>query len=67
MSKNLGTLDRAIRIIVGLVLLSLIVVGPRTAWGWIGLVPIITAFAGSCPLYKVLGISTAQREAGHHA
>jgi hypothetical protein len=67
MSKNLGALDRAIRIIIGLVLLSLIVVGPRTAWGWIGLVPLITAFAGLCPLYRVLGISTVERPTGHHA
>lgn len=66
MSKNIGNLDRTIRIIVGLVLLSLTVVGPRTAWGWIGLVPIITAFAGYCPLYKVLGVDTTERPAGHH-
>lgn len=67
MSKNLGNVDRVIRIIVGLVLLALTVVGPRTMWGWIGLVPIVTALFGYCPLYKVLGISTVERAAGHHA
>ena len=67
MSKNIGAVDRAIRIVLGLVLLSLTVVGPRTAWGWIGLVPLITAFAGFCPLYRVLGISTSERPTSGHA
>lgn len=55
---NVGKLDRAIRIILGVVLLALVFVGPQTPWGWIGLVPLITGFIGFCPLYKILGINT---------
>jgi len=56
MKKNIGTLDEAVRIVVGLVLLSLVFLGPRTPWGWIGVVPLITAFVGFCPLYAVCRI-----------
>ena len=42
MSRNEGTVDRVLRVIVGLVLVSLVFVGPKTAWGWIGVVPILT-------------------------
>lgn len=60
MSHNEGTLDRVIRIIVGLVLLSLVFVGPQTPWGWIGLVPLVTGLIGTCPIYSVLGIRTCK-------
>ena len=56
--KNEGTIDRALRVILGLVVLSLVFVGPQTAWGWVGLVPLVTGLVGFCPLYSVLGIST---------
>lgn len=56
--KNVGTVDRVLRVIVGLVLLSLVFVGPRTAWGWIGVVPLLTGLSGFCPLYPLLGMST---------
>jgi len=55
---NVGTPDRAIRVVLGLALLSLIVIGPHTAWGWIGVVPLITGILGWCPAYSILGIST---------
>jgi hypothetical protein len=58
MPRNEGTLDRALRIIAGLILLSLVFVGPQTAWGWIGLVPLATGLVGYCPLYRLLGINT---------
>jgi len=51
MKPNVGSLDKAVRIVVGLVLVSLVFVGPRTPWGWIGVVPLITGFSGFCPLY----------------
>jgi len=57
-AKNEGSIDRALRIVVGIVLLSLVFVGPHTALGWIGLVPLLTGILGSCPLYSLLGIST---------
>ena len=56
--KNAGTIDRAIRIVLGLGILSLAFVGPRTPLGWIGIVPVATGLIGYCPLYSVLGIKT---------
>ena len=58
MSKNEGTLDRALRVILGLVLLSLVFVGPQTMWGLVGLIPLVTGLVGVCPVYSVLGIKT---------
>lgn len=58
MSRNEGTLDRALRIILGLVLLSLVFVGPQTNWGWVGIIPLATGLLGSCPLYSILGLNT---------
>lgn len=58
MTKNMGTADRAIRVIIGLVLLSLVFIGPQTAWGFIGIIPLATAAIGNCPLYSILGIKT---------
>lgn len=60
MTANVGAIDRTIRILVGLVLLSLVFVGPQTAWGWIGLVPLLTGLAGRCPPYALLGINTCR-------
>ncbi len=59
-TKNEGNADRAIRILVGLGLLSLTVVGPRTMWGLVGIVPLATGLVGSCPIYKILGVSTCK-------
>ena len=56
--KNEGTLDRILRAIVGLAVLSLCVIGPQTLWGLVGLVPLLTGLLGFCPLYKILGLST---------
>lgn len=58
MTRNAGTLDRAARIILGLILLSLTVIGPKTMWGLVGLIPLLTGLAGSCPLYTILGLNT---------
>ncbi len=55
---NEGTVDRAIRVVVGLVLLSLVFVGPATPWGLVGLVPLLTGIVGFCPLYRLFGIDT---------
>ncbi len=57
-STNVGGIDRVLRVIVGLVLLSLVFVGPKTYWGLIGLIPLITAAIGSCPLYSIIGVSS---------
>ena len=58
MSRNEGTVDRVLRVIVGLVLVSLVFIGPKTAWGWVGLVPILTGLVGYCPAYKLIGLNT---------
>lgn len=56
--KNVGSVDKVIRIILGLVLLALVFVGPQTPWGWIGIIPLATGLIGFCPLYSVFGINT---------
>lgn len=61
MNKNIGTVDKSIRIFIGLVLIALVFVGPQTALGWIGLPVILIALFGWCPLYKVLGINTCKQ------
>lgn len=58
MLTNEHAIDRIVRVVIGLVLLSLVFVGPKTLWGIIGVVPLVTGAIGFCPLYKLLGFST---------
>jgi hypothetical protein len=60
MQRNVGTLDRIVRVILGLGLLSLFVIlAPPLHWlGLIGVVPLLTAAIGNCPLYSIIGVST---------
>lgn len=60
MTVNMGSTDRIVRAIVGIVLLALVFVGPQTAWGWLGVVPLATAAMGNCPAYSLLGIKTCR-------
>lgn len=60
--RNMGVTDRTIRGAIGLVLISLVFVGPQSVWGWIGLVPLATAVVGFCPAYSPLGLSTCRTE-----
>ena len=62
MKKNVGSLDRGARIVVGLVLIALVFVGPKTPWGWIGLLPLTTGIIRWCPAYLPLGLRTCPRE-----
>jgi len=55
---NEGTIDRVIRVILGLGLIALVFVGPQTPFGWIGVVPLVTGLSGFCPLYRLLGLRT---------
>ena len=55
---NEHPLERGLRVLLGIGLLSLAFVGPRTPWGYLGLVPLATGLLGSCPLYTLLGLST---------
>ena len=60
MKRNVGTVDRVLRTVVGIAVLSLVVLveGPARWWGLIGLVPLVTGLAGACPLYFLLGFNT---------
>lgn len=62
--KNVGNADRIIRVIIGLGLLSLLIIlnGNMKFLGLLGLIPIITALIGFCPLYKLLGIKTLSKK-----
>lgn len=65
--RNEGTVDRVVRVVLGLGLLSMLAVGPVPGWGLaglIGVVPLATAALGSCPLYTLFGISTCPVKAG---
>ena len=57
---NVGGIDRILRIVVGLVLLALVFVGPRTPWGLLGVVPLVTGLFRICPLYSLLGLRTCK-------
>ena len=64
MLHNAGIIDRLSRILLGIALLSLVFIGPRTPWGYFGIVLLLTGLAGWCPLYSLVGISTCP---GGHA
>ncbi|RMG27699.1 MAG: DUF2892 domain-containing protein [Gammaproteobacteria bacterium] len=66
MQKNVGGIDRALRILIGIALIAIVFVGPKTPWGWIGVIPLATALIGWCPLYSLLGIKTC-KECGSSA
>lgn len=59
---NVGSLDRLLRIVVGIVLIALVFVGPKTPWGWVGLVPLLTGLFSTCPLYSLIGVNTCPRK-----
>lgn len=62
MKGNVGTIDRALRILAGIALLGWASMG-GPVWAWIGLVPLATGLMGFCPLYRLLGICTTRRRA----
>lgn len=59
--RNEHDLERVGRVVLGLAILALAFVGPRTPWGYLGLIPVATGLLGSCPLYTLLGVSTCPR------
>ena len=60
--RNEHPLERLARVVLGLAVLSLVVVGPKTPWALLGLVPLLTGLLGSCPLYTLLGVSTCRAD-----
>lgn len=61
MKLNIGSVDRALRIIAGIVLIALAATGTVGWWGWLGVVPLLTGVFRFCPLYTLLGINTCPR------
>jgi len=59
-TTNVGSADRVIRIILGIVLIALTLTGTIGLWGWIGVVPLVTAFLKFCPAYAIFGLKTCQ-------
>jgi hypothetical protein len=60
MKKNVGSVERVIRVIAGIAILSLAFVGPQSPWAYLGIIPLVTGLMGSCPAYALLGISTCK-------
>jgi len=58
MNRNIGTIDRVLRILVGVVLIALTVNGTIGWWGWLGVIPLLTGLVRTCPAYSVLGVNT---------
>lgn len=61
---NESTLDRGVRVLLGIALLSLVFVGPKSLFGLVGIVPLATGLLGSCPLYTLFGISSCPMKKG---
>lgn len=62
--RNEHRVERVVRVVAGLAILSLYFIGPRSPWALLGLVPLATGLLGSCPLYTVLGVSTCPLDEG---
>ena len=62
MTKNIGNIERIIRIVGGLVLIALAATNTVGVWGWVGLVPLATGLTGWCPPYSLLGINTCKNK-----
>jgi len=61
MVKNIHSIERVVRVLVGLAVISLVFIGPQSPWGWLGLIPVATGLIGWCPPYAMLGISTCRK------
>lgn len=61
MIPNVGTFDRVLRIAIGLLLIALAYGGTIGAWGYLGIVPLLTGIVRFCPAYKLLGMDTCAK------
>ena len=59
MKRNVGSIDRILRVVIGLALVVMAATGTIAAWGYIGVIPLVTGLIGTCPLYRLLGLSTS--------
>ncbi|MGK7344431.1 MAG: YgaP family membrane protein [Candidatus Nitrospinota bacterium M3_3B_026] len=64
MKTNVHPIEKVVRVVLGLAILSLVFVGPKSWWGLLGIIPLVTGFIGWCPPYQLLGISTCPTRAG---
>lgn len=62
--SNVGNIDRILRVVIGLALIAMTLMGTIGVWGWIGVVPVLTAALGTCPAYTLLGMSTCPMKKG---
>lgn len=62
--RNEHNVDRVLRVLVGVGLLCITFVGPKTPWGFLGIIPLATGLLGSCPVYTVFGFSTCPVKKG---
>jgi hypothetical protein len=60
MKKNIHPIERVVRVVAGLGLISMAFVGPQSLWFLLGIVPVLTGLSGWCPPYQILGISTCK-------
>jgi hypothetical protein len=60
MKPNIGRTERIVRVVIGVGVSSLAVVGPHAPWAYFGLLPLLTGLVGWCPPYALLGISTVR-------
>jgi len=63
MKANVGSIERILRVLVGLALIGLTLTGTIGLWGWLGVVPLATGLIGWCPPYALLGFSTCKMRA----
>jgi hypothetical protein len=64
MKRNVGSVDRILRVVIGLALVVMAATGTIAAWGYIGVIPLVTGLIGTCPLYRLLGFSTCPLSGG---
>ena len=56
--RNEHIADRVFRVVIGIIAIAMVFVGPKTAWGLLGLIPLVTGLVGSCPIYRIIGRGT---------
>ncbi|MBF0588264.1 MAG: DUF2892 domain-containing protein [Magnetococcales bacterium] len=64
MKKNVGGIDKILRIVIGAALITMVFVGPQTVYGWVGVVPLLTGLINFCPLYPIIGLNTCSTQSG---
>ena len=62
LQRNENSVDRFLRVVLGLALIALTLTGRAGLWGWLGVIPLLTGLVGSCPLYTLLGLRTCPLE-----